>query len=160
MSFDTSKLDPYRDTLTYMTRGLFIEFKGQSTYDPIFNLTERDRDGTYSMYKLYIAQPDEYSAAMAILGSWKWWCALKKTAWFPPHLEAWNKEIELRDKAVAKATLIREVEDGSVPASKALLDMYKSPAGRPKKEDVKKAAKEAARTNAKVTSLADRMKGK
>lgn len=130
------------------TKSLFYEFRTQTDYagnDSPFTLKEVDWDGSVSMYRIYMEEDTEYDAAMRLVGSWRLWQVLCASSWFKPYKEAWDAERRIREKSEAKKILMQEAENGSVAAAKTIYDEdKKTGAGRPKKQDVKKAAKEEA----------------
>lgn len=129
----------------FRTQSLFIEMK-HPKYPAPFTLKDTDHNGAVSMRRKYldIADPTEYSTAIALLGSWKHWEALTSCAWFADHIDSWRDELakkfesdrflEMRDVATAQ----KGTSQG-VAATKWLADRYSQPpkpkakVGRPKK---------------------------
>lgn len=120
----------------YATGAMFYEHRHKTTspHSPIFTLKEYDWEGCQSIYLLYMAYETEYEAAQAILGSWHHWQALCKTTWFSEAKAEWDEERDIREKSLAKKTLLAQAEEGNVTAAKSLLSGEK-PRGRPKNKD-------------------------
>lgn len=119
---------------------------------PVYSLSERsNREDTQNLYNLFMECVDEYDFAIKAFGSKQHLDKLKTLKWFmegfPSCLSyrgyaTWLDDMEIRDASIAKATLFHKAKDGDVNAAKKLLDMTKpsTTKGRPKKEDIAKAA--------------------
>lgn len=136
---------PIPEELVGTTQALFYEYRHQTTtgIQAPYTLKERDWKGSKSMYKIYMEHETEYEAAIALLGSWQHWKKLSKVAWFQAYKQAWDEEREIRQKAVARNTLLKQAKEGNVTAAKALIDGEKKPRGRPKTNEKPKKDNEA-----------------
>lgn len=115
------------------TQGLFYEYNNDKTTCKIvapYTLQTIDivRQGIAykSMYLIYIRCDSEYEAAMKLVINYQQWRRLKRAGWFNVYLDEWNEEIALREKALAKSTLISLAEEGNVTAARTLLDANKA----------------------------------
>lgn len=125
-----------------LTQGLFFEYNG---LDSVYTLKNEDivRAGKSftSFYKVYMQSPDEYEAALRLVGSMQHWRKLCQLAWFMDGDPVWGWEglnqmrldMSARDKSMAKIKLMEAMESGNVTAMRAL---YGESA--PKKQPVKK----------------------
>lgn len=127
---DALPIDP---AFRHMTKGMFYEYRHQSTsqLQPPFTLKPYDFTDIHgveyeSMYLLYMECDSEYEAAIKILGSYNHWKKLANTNWFSKHLEEWEMERNIRDEAIARSTLIAAAEAGNVPAANSI---YKNSKG-------------------------------
>lgn len=135
---DELPIDP---AFRHMTKGMFYEFRHQSTSEltPIFTLKPYDftdvHGNTYaSVYLLYMECDSEYEAAIKILGSYNHWKKLARAGWFSSYLEEWEAERNIRDEAIARSTLIAAAEAGNVTAANSIYKNSKkadSKVGRP-----------------------------
>lgn len=143
----------------HKTQALFHEFKYTTGEEnPPYNLKEREHAGSLSMYQIYMAAPSEYEAAYTLLNSWKHWEILCKAPFFVPYIEKWREEREIREAAIGKATLIEQAEGGNVAAAKALMEpISKRKAGRPTKNEIEGHKNKAAKVDAKVSNILERM---
>ena len=143
----------------YLTQALFYEFRFQTkNFDAPYTMKENDYKGHKSIYKIYMDCDSEYEAALKILNSWKHWEILCESPWFLKELEKWRQEREIREAALGKAVLIREAENGNVPAARVLYEQVsKRKAGRPTKDEVTAEKKKQAAIDSKVSSIIDRM---
>lgn len=123
----------------YMTQALFYEQPSGEDEIAKFTLKDYDHKGYISMYLVYMQYDTEYEAALRLLGSWKHWCKLKELAWFKEHVDAWNAERDLRDKALAKQQLKENAENGNVTAQRLLYTGEEKKTTRKKKTEEKKA---------------------
>ncbi len=132
----------------FRTQSLFWESK--SIYGdiakPIYNLSPRDKNGTLSMYRIYMSYDNEYDAAMRILGYWAHWEMLCSHKPFMKKLEKWRSERTIREEALAHNILLEAARDGNVTAAKTLLLESKkvNNVGRPTTQQVTQAAKNQA----------------
>ena len=141
-----------------LTQGLFYEFRHQSPNStPKYNYTrEYELGGTIPMYKVYMQCASEYEAAVKLLGSWKHWLKLCECTWFEEELDKWREERLIQEKAIGKATLIKQAKDGNVNAAKTLEAQSFHKVGRPNKTEKQKAVENHQKVNDKVTSLLNR----
>lgn len=102
------------------------------------------------MHDIYIEtmDPTEYEAARKLLGSWEHWQALAKSVAFNPILSKWREEmsVHIRSRAIMYISDLAIKENG-FQAARWLAEkgwIEKAAKGRPKKDDVERAAKEAA----------------
>lgn len=122
---------------------------------PVYSLNERvTPEGAKSLYQLFISCADEYDFAIKAFGSKQHLEKLKDVSWFMNGevkgclsfrgYSAWLEDMQERDFSMAKAVLIEKARDGDVGAAKKLYDVSKpsnpNTKGRPKKEDIAKAA--------------------
>lgn len=145
----------------YRTRSLFWEYRVDG-YDPVFTLKEYDYKGYISLRKKYleIADPTEYKFATRMFGSWEHWDRIKDVPWFNELLTEWRNELKVR----LSSDVFHRMQDlakknaGSpqgMGADKFIFDNFvkdkdtSKPApkrGRPSKEEVKGAVKQAAKS--------------
>lgn len=140
----------------YRTDSLFVEriakrHKNQGI-KPVYCLNERQAvKGCEQLYKVFIESADEYDFAIKAFGSKGHLDKLKDVKWFTEGWQgsvtfrgynAWLEDMKERDASIGKKVLIEKAQDGDVNAAKKLIDMHKqsSSKGRPKKEDIIKAA--------------------
>jgi hypothetical protein len=126
----------------WLTQGLFYETttdKSTAVYS-IEDLREK---------YLTIADPTEYRFATECLGGWDHWIALSEASFFQKYIEKWRNELEVKLRSAAVAGIILQANQGgrdSFQANKYLADRgYDNPRqtkGRPKKEDIARAATE------------------
>ena len=123
---------------------------------PLYTLRESEARGLPSAYCIYISSTDEYEAAMKLVGSMAHWDILCKAPWFMgepeglaqypnlmgfdfPGLNAWRRDMALRDNSYAKRQLMDHAAAGDVGAARKLLDESnhalhgKRDVGRPKR---------------------------
>ncbi|KKL61016.1 hypothetical protein LCGC14_2199550 [marine sediment metagenome] len=133
----------------FRTQSLFVEMKNEK-YPAPFTLKDYDHKGALSMYRKYMemADPTEYSTAIALLGGWRHWQLLTQCDWFKPHIKRWRDELRvkfendryLEMKHVAE-TMGRTTQ--GIAATKWLADRYstvtKPKRGRPSAAEKKTA---------------------
>jgi hypothetical protein len=150
---------PYRaENGRFLTEALFWETsRDRVKYPPVFTLKDHDHEGCRSMKAEYlrVADPTEYEFALEVLGSFSHWKTLASLVWFQPHLAEWRDELDLSLRA-AGARSAREIlnsktasEAARLQAAKFLTEKgynKKATKGRPRKEDVSRAAREMAET--------------
>ena len=129
----------------FRTLSLFVENKIDK-YPAPFTLKDYDHRGAMSMYLKYmeIADPTEYSQAIALLGSWRHWQVLSNAEWFKPTLERWRAELQTKFESDRYREMM-EVADKAkgtpqgVSATKWLAERYSSVTklkrGRPSKAE-------------------------
>lgn len=142
----------------YLTQGLFYEFRHQTKrFDAPYNLREDDHKGSKSAYKIYMSCDTEYEAAQKLLGSWKHWEILCAAPFFARELDKWREERAIKEQSLATKVLLDQIQEGSVPAAKSILDSHKRKAGRPSKAEVDGERKRQANLDSKVSSIVERM---
>ncbi len=124
------------------TQSLFFEYRHRGTGYEIYNLKDYDLNGCLSMYKIYMAEPTEYDAAMRLLGSWHHWNRLCETAWFQVYLDEWRKERAERDEAIGYASLLLSAKEGNVAAARVVAGIDQKKRGAPGKKEKAKKVKE------------------
>lgn len=133
----------------------------QLDLEPIWTLSEHPRTihgKTYpSFYQDYMDCIDEYDVATSLLSGTKHWDKLKKCKWFSQGwkgykshrgYDQWPADMFARDVSIAKKALYTAAKRGDTGAAKKLADLMKQATaaekGRPKREDIAKAAAQAA----------------
>jgi hypothetical protein len=117
---------------------------------------------------LDIADPTEYSTAIALLGplGWKHWMLLTQCEWFKPHLEQWRTELAVkfesdRFQEMQDVALNANGTPAGVSATKWLADRYsgsKAPKrGRPSKAEKAQHLKEESEEDKLLAEEAERM---
>lgn len=125
--------------------------------DVVYTLKNRDHEGYPSLYRLYMETDDvtEYTFATQYLDGWDHWLQLCDCNWFKPYVSAWRKELEIKTKAAALKAIRELAKDPDskehYQASKFLVTNGwadktggRKGAGRPSKDEVKKAANQLA----------------
>ncbi len=147
------------------TRALFWEMiqevpVANRPFKPPYTL-HGDREGYVNLQRVYVelGDPTGYKLSQLYLENYDHWLFLSKTKWFKEAKIVWDLELDAKLKAEAMTT-IRAISDGieGVPASVTLSaakflansEHRKTPSsasgrGRPSKEEVQGALKEAAR---------------
>ena len=152
-------------------KGLFYETLGSDKSTVVYTLKDHDHKGYVSLYRLYMEANDltEYRFAMSHLDGWEHWEMLTECEWFKPVVARWRKELELRMRAEALASIIETSKASSNPnayhANKYLLEgAWKLPgdkkAGRPTKEAIAKEATRIAISAKDTASDLERVLGK
>lgn len=123
----------------WLTRSLIKEFADDTAP---YSLDE--------MHDIYVESedPTEHKAAMALLGSWEHWEAMTKCVPFKKVLEGWRTEMSVRIRSRA-IMYIHDLalQPNGFQAARWLAEkgwVEKAAKGRPKKEDVDRAAREEA----------------
>lgn len=143
----------------YLTQGLFYEYRHQAAKLGPYCLKEYDWKGCKSMYQVYMSCASEYEAALKILGSWKHWQILCQAPFFAREVEKWREEVEIREAALGKATLIAQAKEGNVSAAKELVkSAEKRSVGRPSKAEIDAERKKQAAIDTKVIDLLKHVK--
>jgi len=148
-----------------LVRAIFYELstpERRANIPPVYTLKVESSQGLPSAYQIYMNSTDEYEAAQKLVGNMKAWRALCKATWFmngfSEHghegLHQWRKDMEARDKSLAKVQLLEKAEGGNVAAMTKLYNMT------PKKPDSRLRQKLPSTTPSKVVDLTERMKGK
>lgn len=140
-----------RKAVKYVINRCFIELINRSSvsienYKPTFTLAEEDRDGYYSMERLFLEHyqdPTEYTFVQDVFdGDIQHWDAMKTSQWIEPYYKKWKKKAEakLLSEAMNKivSTAFDESNRNSFQALKYLVerkqkDDTKTKVGRPKK---------------------------
>lgn len=133
----------------WLTRSLIKEFSG-------------DGDGwAYSleqMHDIYMetGDPTEHQAAIKLFGSWEHWEAMKKCAPFKKILEGWRTEMSVRIRSRA-IMYIHDlaVQPNGFQAARWLAEkgwVEKASKGRPRKDDIERAAREKADLRDSITA--------
>lgn len=136
----------------------------------MYSLKKRDHivDGrTYkSLHKIYIGMedPTEYEFAMSVFGDFSVWENLCNLSWFKAHHNQMQKELVLKLKARTVKGMINDLNQGtaSYNAQKYLADAgylegNSKKRGRPSKDELDGALKEAARNEADTKDDATRI---
>ena len=129
---------------------------------PLYTLKVEPSSDLPSAYQIYMDSADEYEAAIKLVGNMKAWRALCKAGWFltgwTEHghegLVQWRKDMEARDKSLAKIQLQAKAEGGNVAAMTKLYNIA------PKKPDNRLKRVEEKVSPSKAVDTAERMKGK
>lgn len=142
-----------------VTTGLFVELANDNTTNPVFTVTDEDKElrgKTYiSMYKLYMDMEDlsEVKFANKYLHGYSHWRNLCDNDTLMPYIARWRYELELKLKAKALESIIQTSKDPESKhfhdANKFLLtgkwelakrtnenDLKKNKRGRPSKEEI------------------------
>jgi hypothetical protein len=153
---------PYKDKMgRWRCQTLFIEFGEHETLKPVFTLKEQHQGDYLSMRQLFLSfdDPTGYEFAKAHLGSYEHWKKLSASTWFKQHLNSWIEELEVKLEAQSLRKIKELADEGSFPASKFLVEKGWAPKrGRPKKEEVQRAAAVAAGVEAAVEDDLERIR--
>jgi hypothetical protein len=147
----------------HYTKMLFREFNPEGPY----TLKDLDDGEHLSLYRLYMEYEDllEHSFANEYLCGWTHWEQLCRAPFFKEYIARWRKELELKVRSKALASIIRTAKTpnkDSFAAQKYIVDKnWKEPAekGRPKKEDIARAAYEQAAEDARLSEDFERILG-
>ena len=145
----------------YFTRQLFweewtqlgLEFR---TTKPLFSLY-RDREGVINLGKLYVkhADPSGYKVSQEVFeGDYTLWTVLMGCRWFLAAKEVWDRELDAKLYSEGMEE-IRELAKNGMPAQKLAASKFLATKayrkdnstqnkGRPKREDIDRAAKDLA----------------
>jgi hypothetical protein len=142
-----------------LTEALFWETnRDREAYAPLFTLKPVEHMGCPSLKQIYLEHrdPTEYTFAMSVFGSWQHWEALTSLIWFKPHVEEWRSELAVLLKSEAARAALGVLSDPEAPSANKMQAARfvaekgweeKATKGRPKKEDIQKAARQVAETN-------------
>ena len=127
---------PFRNSVgqRYL-KGLFYEELGIDKSSALYTLKDQDHKGFVSLYRLYMECGDltEYRFAMKYLDGWEHWEMLSSSEWFSQYISRWRRELELRIRSEALATIISVARATEAPnsyyANKYLLEGSWKPAG-------------------------------
>lgn len=144
-----------KDAMGRYRTNLFHEFniQNQEDYPPLYTMRENPWLGLPSAYQIYMYSDSEHTAAMKLVGSWAHWKRLLASPSFMKGpdtgyqwtgLEGWRLEKRLREEALAYTQLKEAAENGNVQAQKLIYEGRAAKRGRPSKEEIQRAAKEAA----------------
>lgn len=144
-----------------LTLGLFKETATAVGINPPYTLKEHDIEGYKSMYQEYMNCVDEYEVAMHLLGSMRHWEKLCSCNWFMngieqlgfPGLEVWRKDKEAKDQSIGKKALMQLASEGNTQAAKILYEGKAATKGRPKKEDIAKAARDKVNESSELEDI-------
>lgn len=142
----------------YRTQSLFWETRTQirptkDNYDAIFTIKNYDHevDGKvyYSLKNIYLSYDHipgyEYQFALDVFGSWEHWQKIANDSIFKKNVADWREELEVRLKADAIRSLIKQsrINDAkAITAAKYLAEKgYVPTRGRPSKEEVEREKK-------------------
>lgn len=151
--------DPFRVANRRITKSLFYETTLADKSLVVYTLKDKDHLGYPSLYRLYMEHddPTEYTFAVACLDSWDHWMMLCECSWFKPYLTAWRKELEIRARSRALASIKTLANDKSskehYQASKFMVSggwVEKGKgrsAGRPSKDEIAKEAQRIAQSS-------------
>jgi hypothetical protein len=144
----------------YYTRQLFYEENTQFKIEnrvikPMFTL-HKDREGLINVGRVYVEEcdPTGYKVAQRILdGDFTLWTVLMSCRWFVSAKEVWDRELDAQLVSEGLAE-IRELAKNGMPAQKLAASKYlankeyrkdhTANKGRPKREDIDRAAKDLA----------------
>ena len=144
--------------------GMFYETTMADKSSVIYTLKDEDYLGYPSLRKLYLESydPTEYRFALMNLDSWAHWEKLLECSWFQEYISRWRRELSIKIRSEALARLLSKADlEGrdQFQINKYLLDSgwKESKAGRPKKEDIRRAAHEIAFSEKQVQEDYDRI---
>ncbi len=151
----------FRRNGALVTRGLFLENYTADRESVMYSLSREDKNGIPSLYKLYLAMEDltEYEFALTYFESWEHWQSIAEASWMKPHLDKWRTELMIKLKSMAVKEMIKEATLGGKNAFQALkwiidkgwIEKAQGPGrGRPSKEEIRRAAVEAAFSDTQV----------
>lgn len=153
----------YDDNGRFLVRAIFWELstpERRTNIKPLYTLKVEPAFGLPSAYQIYMSCTDEHAAAIKLVGNLKNWRTLcKEGGWFisgwTEHgfegLQQWRKDMEARDKSLAKAQLQAKADEGNVAAMTKLYNIS------PKKADNRLKKVEATVTPSKVSDIKTRM---
>lgn len=151
----------FRRNGALVTKGLFLENYTSDRENVMYSLSRQDKEGAPSLYKLYLSMEDltEYEFALTYFESWEHWQSIAQAAWMEPYITKWRTELQIKLKSMAVKEMIKEATLGGKNAFQALkwiIDKgwIERPAGpgrgRPSKEEIRKAAVEAAFSDTQI----------
>jgi len=151
----------------FRTQSLFIEMKNEK-YPAPFTLKDYDHKGALSMYRKYMemADPTEYSTAIALLGGWRHWQLLASCDWFKPHIKRWRDELRVKfeNDRYLEMKSVAETHKGTtqgIAATKWLADRYSSSVkpkrGRPSNAEKKTALQQETEESQLLAEEASRL---
>lgn len=145
----------------YYTRQLFWEewvtlMLEHRAINPVFTL-HKDKPGLINFGRAYVESrdPTGYTVSQELLGDYSLWITLMGCRWFVAAKEIWDREMDAAIKSEAMKE-IRELSKDGLPAQRLAAAKYlankeyrkdnTASKGRPKREDIDRAAKEMAAT--------------
>ncbi len=151
----------------FRTQSLFVEMKNDK-YPAPFSLKDYDHRGSISMYRKYmeLADPTEYSTAIALLGSWRHWQLLTTCEWFKPHIKRWRDELRVKfeNDRYLEMKDVAQTHKGTpqgISATKWLAARYSSPVkskrGRPSAAEKKTALQDETEESQLLAEEASRL---
>lgn len=156
----------------YFTKQLFQEPWSTLAIDdratkPTFSL-HKDKPGLINFGKAYVQtrDPTGYKVAQELLGDYNLWTALMGCRWFLQAKEVWDRELDALLASEAIAEIQTLMKDG-LPAQRLAAAKYmanhqykqsKNTKGRPKREDIDRAARELAVSDREVAEDAERIR--
>lgn len=158
----------------FYTRQLFWEEwvelpNDQQVFDPPFTL-HKDKPGRINFGTAYVASrdPTGYKVSQQLLGSYSHWQALLSCRWFNAAKEIWDKELDAAIQSEAMDEIKTLMKEG-LPAQKLAAAKYlankdyrkdnTASKGRPRREDINRAAKDMAATEREVLDDLARIRG-
>ena len=143
---------------TRYLQGLFFEQTSADKTTVLYTLKNEDHEGYPSLYRLYmtVADPTEYRFANEWLDGWEHWEGLCNCSWFKGYVSRWRRELELKIKSEALASIINEsrsTSSNSYQAAKFLVNgeyTDKARRGRPSKAEVKGEAYKIAEDKSRI----------
>lgn len=148
---------------TRLTTGLFHETELDKS-KVVYTLRDEAYNGLPSAKAIYmeIADPTEYAAALAIVGSWNHWLRLLGNKLLLKHIEDWRVELEIKMRSEALLSVAKQSVEktaSGLTAAKYIAEQgwLKGGKGRPSKEDVKAEIKKAARIKTQFDSDYNRL---
>jgi len=155
---------PYKDSKgRWRTQSLFVEYRHQTEYEPIFTLKEFDSK-YLSFPRLFLSynDPTGYQFAKKVLGSYEHWMRLSSQKWFRIHLDGWLEELEVK-LASEGLIKIKKIADSdtqqALVAAKFLVSKgWEAQKGRPKKSDIERASRVSAGIESAVEEDLTRLK--
>ena len=145
----------FRRNGTLVTKGLFLENYTPDRENVLYTFKKEDHGQYRSLYKLYMASEDliEYDFANAYFESWEHWQSIVNALWMKEHISKWRSELEIKLKSLAVKEMVKEAMLGGKNAFQALKWIIDKGwiertqihgRGRPTKDEIRKAAMDAA----------------
>lgn len=154
----------------WLTKALFYELTPAEKPHAVFTMKEEDhvvKGKTFvSLRARYLTytDPTEYEFAQKELGGWSHWQEMLSCTEIADEVEQWRAQhTALLKSQACQSIWVSAMEGGSFQACKWLVDegwKDKPSAGRPKKADITKAAKQAASTSSAVARGLELINGK
>jgi hypothetical protein len=154
----------------YLTTSLFWETrKPDQKHTPIFTTKNHEHvvDGVeyISLKRIYMSYDHvpglEYEFALDVFDNWEHWVYLAENSNLKHKVREWREELEIRIKAQAMFTILRQSRDkekGFQAAKTLVTDEHKEKRrGRPSKEEVERQKKIAAGVNDTLAADMERL---
>lgn len=152
----------------WYTRALFFEETEGDKSSVLYTLKREDHLTYPSLQRLYleIADPTEYRFAVQYLDCWAHWELIRDLSWFRPYYAEWQRELEVKIKSRALASIIdtatAEGNPNAYHANKYILEWTEKPAGalkrgRPSKDTTREQIIAQAASMAEIAEDAKRM---